>query len=287
MAQKIFTQIITGADIADLKTNIDGWASYGQVIKSRQTNSAGTACLIFYYAPYAPDDSLRFGNGKFVITWDGDVASCIYGLSVLLGLGEKATLYVTTDNVDGAGYFTWANVIQANADGFNLGCHGKTHTSFTSLSDVALAAELAAVDAAFIAHGLAAPTMCAYPSGDINAAKKLVVAVYRLSGRMWCGDASSFGVTHPLQYKDVDKYETNAFNMASGTPGVLFDMVTFKEKMLLAQQNKTFMIGINHGCTDIGAYATTKTSDLLEIVAYAHTIGMDIIDYSQLFALLP
>ena len=85
--------------------------------------------------------------------------------------------------------------------GWDFQCHSNTHPHFGQLTDAQIAAELQAVNDAFIAHGYPAPSHIAYPYGDYGknartqARIKAVVSLYRLSGRVVWGDMETYPIS--------------------------------------------------------------------------------------------
>lgn len=79
-------------------------------------------------------------------------------------------------------------------------CHSHTHPHFSQLTDAEIAAELLAVDNAFIAHGYPTPQHHAYPYGDYGksatsqARIKAVVSQYRLTGRVVWGKMETYPI---------------------------------------------------------------------------------------------
>jgi peptidoglycan/xylan/chitin deacetylase (PgdA/CDA1 family) len=67
--------------------------------------------------------------------------------------------------------------------GWDFECHTNTHPNLTALSADQIAAQFAAVNRAFEAHGYPDPQHTAYPSGAHNSLVESIVSKYRKSGR--------------------------------------------------------------------------------------------------------
>jgi len=225
------------------------------------------------------DPPVPFLAPKLVFTFDGNNAT-LYNETFRIFKDKSVpfTLYVTTDWAGNAGMFTWAQIQEMNEDGIDIQCHGQTHTRFTDLTAAELAAELLAVNAAFVANGLESPNHCAYPYGTSGAAVEAVVDNYRLTGVKY------YSLPAILQYRNLNKYQIGRYRIDT-----ILDQTTcnaFKAQIDDAVINNGAIITIGHsGWTNVYPYGI-KEEYLREIIDYAVSKGVDIISVSELYTLL-
>ena len=223
------------------------------------------------------DNSSAFDNGKLIITLDGDYESLFtIGFPLFVAQGVKATFYSWTDNIGAGGSYTWANMATMVAANMDMQCHGKSHTRETLLTALQLDAEIQAVDAAFVANGLAVPDHHAYPYGSQNATVIGVVDDYRLSGRTYS--------PNPIDtlYSDVNKYTMQSIGID------LLDedgINAIKYMMSAAQTLHGAIILTAHGFDEAPIISITS-AQMNELIDYGQSIGMDIITIDELYALL-
>lgn len=236
-------------------------------------------------ATFTTNNPSPFTSSKLLFGWDGNITSIITGAAYIRSIGGKSTIYVTSDTVGSAGCFTWAQLQAELAAGTEMGCHGKTHTVFTSLSDAALAAELQAVDDAFAANSLPSPVVVsAYPTGAANAANLLVIDNYRLSGRKAYTLSKAINIK-PL-YKNANHYTLPAQRIDAvytPEPTYMSDINTILETMDFCFANKSILVFYSHGYNN---GSDISKAEIDAIINHANEIGMEMINHGELVSLL-
>lgn len=195
--------------------------------------------------------------------------------------GKKLTVYITTDWIDTAGFLTPAQITQLITDGHDIQCHGKTHTSFTALTEAQLNTELDSVDTFFTTNGWAAPNHSAYTYGHQDASVKTIVANHRLTGREY----------YPGQVYNswLDKYEFYSYEMGE-TVSDRSRIDAIKAVIDEIAVNPRFAVVTGHNvCLDAEldtSLMKTSKSSLEELLDYAILKGVNIITISGLYELL-
>jgi len=220
----------------------------------------------------------NFNKGKLLLTIDCcQHASAYASFQLFQAQGVKGTFYVTTDVVDTADKVTWAQLQEMYAAGMDIQCHGQTHVDFTALSDAQIIAQYDAVDAAFIAHGIPAPTHTAYPQGLYNDHVIEQTTPKRLTGRTI---SDSFNADERFTYKVNDKFRLFAVNVANNVQPRI-DMTKFLNEVNL---KNTAVIVYCHGNTVAGSNIEATTAYLNSIIDLAQTLNLDIVTISELYS---
>lgn len=107
-----------------------------------------------------------------------------FAFPLMQSMGIKGTSYVITDFVGKPGYLTWAQIAIMIAAGWDFQCHTNKHGNVSDMTEAQLRADMEAVNAAFIAHGIEPPKHHAYPRGLTNDTAKTIMEDYRLTQRL-------------------------------------------------------------------------------------------------------
>jgi hypothetical protein len=214
-------------------------------------------------------------RGKLIITWDDGKAG-IYtnAFPIFVAKGVTATFYIVSDYVGTAGYVTWAQLREMAAAGMDIQCHTKDHGDLTTLSEAQTDANLQAVNAAFIANGLAAPSHTAYPGGQYNHTVKDYVANSRLTGRR-TGYAEIFATSdrYGLGSKWIDNGYLNALTMP-----------VIKGYIDTSNTNKSALCLYAHDCSVDGGELAISEANLAEIIDYALAVPVDVMSIKRLYS---
>jgi peptidoglycan/xylan/chitin deacetylase (PgdA/CDA1 family) len=89
--------------------------------------------------------ALAFPDGSNIaITFDdGSETDLLAAAPILCDTGFGATFYVTTGWIGKPGYMSSAQIKELSSQGFEIGCHSKTHAFLTDLDDAGLQREIA------------------------------------------------------------------------------------------------------------------------------------------------
>jgi hypothetical protein len=247
------------------------------IIRKVQENVNDEALINSYLrrkniAPHA------FDNGKFIMTWDGDVDD-IYdgGYAPCLEYGIRSTLYLQasalTDGSDN-GNITWPEVAIMAANGFEIQEHGYDHDQFILFTEEELIQNLVDMDTAITAHGYPLPRHVASPYGFTNIAVREVISRYKDTLR---------GVEqHQLLGKITDPYSLPAIGLGAVTNSgaglqYILDHIEY------ARIHKSALILYCHGA-DLNSGTTPES--LRTIFAAVIAAGLDNIWISELYNLL-
>lgn len=145
------------------------------------------------------------GNAVCFSTDDGYATnySLLYPLFVSRGI--KASFHIITSFIGGAGRNTWAELLEMQNAGFDIGDHSVDHPNYTTLTDAQLTAQFDGVDSAFVSNGLALPRHGGYPYGAYSAAVMAKAALYRDTMR---GGAGAY------VYKASDKFHLESYDIS-------------------------------------------------------------------------
>lgn len=125
----------------------------------------------------------RTPGPKVCFTFDDHYAS-VYTNTFpgMVAAGHNATIYVSTVNVGGAGYMTWAQLIAAQAAGWEIGGHGHLHLPYTGMSDADKNTDMSTCRSLLRAQGLTGKNL-AYPGTLYDASTKRYAQKYFRSAR--------------------------------------------------------------------------------------------------------
>lgn len=221
----------------------------------------------------------EFNRGKLVLTFDDALAEVYsYGLPVLVEKGVHATFFVNNLDALTGHHVTWAQLLEMHQAGMDIQCHTNSHPANPYLADLTteqIIAQITGVTNAFAAHGLPAPVHHGYPSGSYN--DKVVDAIFNLRQT---ARTTNEGMDRGLFNKFADKYhlptlQIDVINEAR--------MTLLKSRMLLAQQTKQALIFFGHNIGPNSTYgSTTQVADLITIIDYARSIGVDVVSMEEL-----
>lgn len=221
-------------------------------------------------------------KGTIAFTFDDGYASfynIVYPL--FAARNKKATNFPIINYIgssyDGKNTMSWANLLTLQNAGFEIGSHGETHTSFTTLSEVQLRAELDAVDVAFLANGLPSPSTLAYPGGQYNASVETIVAdYYDMARDSIPGDQSYF----PYDAPDIDKYKIGVLNIGSSTYD---DIDNLKAAIDIYRYRGTIVVLMVHNIVaSAPASGERTTAYLTELLDYCIEKEMNIKTFAEL-----
>jgi peptidoglycan/xylan/chitin deacetylase (PgdA/CDA1 family) len=214
-----------------------------------------------------------FDNGKLVLSVDGNVDSLrTITVPLLLSKGVTCTMFTTS----GHGGYTMEQAKAMYDLGMDIQCHTATHPDLEGLSEAELIAELEAQNTAFSAVGIPSPIHFAYPFGSGDADTIPIISKYRLTARDYFIVPS---VYYPL-YGDVDKYNIPGFKIDEEIINDEDYRDIVKERILWTKEQKGALSVMWHGNTE------EYIHNLEEIIDYAVSVGVDIINISELYALL-
>jgi peptidoglycan/xylan/chitin deacetylase (PgdA/CDA1 family) len=135
------------------------------------------------------------------ITVDDAYASVVaHAWPLFKRAGFPFTVFVATAAVDQgqAGIMSWAQVRALAADGVTIGGHSHAHPHYPALSAEAVRADLAAMNARFMAELGAVPTVFAYPYGEAGRADMALVRD--------AGFAAAFGQNSGPVYPEAERF---------------------------------------------------------------------------------
>ncbi|MCW2951944.1 MAG: hypothetical protein JWQ48_1114 [Conexibacter sp.] len=110
-----------------------------------------------------------------VLGFDGGLASQYANRAVLTNRGVHATFFVSSGKVGRAGYMTWAQLTQLQADGHEIGSNGVDRVALPPLTTAQQQHQACDDRTALQSHSLTVRNF-AYPGGQTNAAVKAVLA---------------------------------------------------------------------------------------------------------------
>ncbi|HYV14817.1 MAG TPA: Ig-like domain-containing protein [Conexibacter sp.] len=193
--------------------------------------------------------------------FDDGLASQYAHRSILQAHGIKATYFINSANVGGAGYVTWSQIADLAAGGNEIAGHTLDHANLPTLSAADQQREVCDDRQALISHGFDVRNF-AYPFGAWNAAVKTVV-----SG---CGYLSA-RTTGGTDYPDGPVYaETvppkNALTLRAFQPRLTTTLATFQDVIDKARFSGGGWVNlVMHGvcddpCTGGGDYDTNANT---------------------------
>jgi poly-beta-1,6-N-acetyl-D-glucosamine N-deacetylase len=118
----------------------------------------------------------------------------------LKAAGFPFTVFVATEQIDGANrdFMTWDEIRTLAKAGVTIGSHGASHLHMTETSAAHNAAEIRASNARFVSELGAAPSVFAYPYGEMSLAVRTEV--------MTAGYVAAFGQHSGVAYAGGDLY---------------------------------------------------------------------------------
>jgi len=244
------------------------------ICKATQSEADEEAINTYFKNEYM--SKYRFDSGKLVFGWDGDLMNYIWtGHSILHEYGIKDTLFMCGHG--GGGLYNaamWNIVATMVANGTEIQEHGYDHPRFTELTEQQLIDNLAAMDNVLnTEQGYDLPMHVAYPYGSSNNLVRSTVATYKNTGR-GIREVQLLGTT-------TQKYDLPGIGIGLNTPE---GIQLIKDQVDYAIANKTAFILYCHGIDEItgGPNAATLTT----IAQYIQASGIEIINHSELYALL-
>jgi len=216
-----------------------------------------------------------FDNGKLLLTDDGNVGDLYdYTFPYAVANNLPITFYVV-----GTGFpedwIAGGEALEMHNAGMDIQCHSKDHSAdITDMDEDGITEEVTYNNTAFVAAGIPSPEHSAYPYGYNTNKIKAIWGQYRKTCRTYETELDDF----VYFYRDVNKFEIPGNHVPC--PFVEANMDALKSKLDEAQANKAAMSFMWHGGGE----------DCIEmigiIISYAQSIGMDIINMSQLYPLL-
>lgn len=213
-----------------------------------------------------------FDKGKLVLSFD-DGTSDFYNVvaPLLKGNGVRGTVYVIASAVNTVGKLSWSMLEELENDNFDIECHTYNHSHLTTLSETEVKAEYTLLNDAFTANGITPPQHTAYPYGEQNANVQTWTATLRSSARA-VGDGLIEKSTNLFALPCYTMTET-AHAEITRISGILND----------ANRKYSGVILYGHAVDVIG---NMSSSQLLQIIDYAKSIGMDIVTHKELYSLM-
>jgi peptidoglycan/xylan/chitin deacetylase (PgdA/CDA1 family) len=223
------------------------------------------------------DESIRFDNGKLLLSIDGNMGTLYtITLPLLVSKGWPCTFYICSYFQDD--WFTGGvdSIAREMYDaGMDMQCHSKSHTQEDTLTEDELHAEMQHVNNSFTSAGIPTPEHHAYPFGSYNGQAMGVISQYRKTGRAYQASASYY-----TYYNNQDKFILPGSQVDEGYISTEDQRTAIKEALYKCQQQKGFMSLMWHQQSEDGKV------NLVEIIEYAENIGMDVVDMSELLPLL-
>lgn len=235
------------------------------------------------YYPFAGYNPIRKGNIAF--TFDDGYLSCYDKIMPEFAVrGVKGSFYIATDKIIAGSYngvqcMTWTQLLELNNAGNEIGYHGQTHIPFTSITDVALRAELDNEKALFLSHGIPVPTTLAYPNGAYTTTIKLTVSEYVKMAR---GVLETTQPVWPYELPVVDKFMMPTINPSASTYD---DISVLKSVIDLYRLRGTNLILMWHNIVEsnpISGGERTR-SYMNEILDYCLSKSMHIMTLTELY----
>ena len=224
----------------------------------------------------------RFDDGKIVFSWDDSQGNLYtYGMPIFVDKGISVTVF---DNgvITGTqpSRLTPANKIEMYNAGMDMQCHSDAnHVNLTTLSEVQLLANLQNVNDGFTTMGIPTPNHIAYPGGAYNDNVKLWCSAMRLTGSTSAGSP----VVSQLTYPKDDKFVIKRIAIDNISEA---NLILLKALMDYAKCSKACIVLYGHGVLPNNDTYEIGESELIEIIDYANEVGLDIINYSELYPLL-
>lgn len=242
----------------------------------KKTADDATTELYYFNLLKARLESLRFNKGKFLFTFDGNLLPIKNGTDYLISQGLTGTVYVVGIG-DGASwwghpnYFTVAEVKDMYDHGIDIQNHSKTHPpDLLGMTDEQIIEELTYNNTFFPGTlGIPAPNHFAYPYGHQNEHVQDLCSQHQLTGR----GTEAF----PLEYKECAKFNLPLFQLDGG-----FDIDLLLPDIQRVARDKSVMICHAHRIDDYGM----TQADFEQVITWARSEGLDIINISQLSDLL-
>jgi surface protein len=278
-SSKNYNKFLRTIDGRTLLNTVPFHAGYAQYFPNgeEQTNRDYLINTKGWTITHTGTSPVAFNKANLVLTFDDGVDSTyINGFPIFQNKGVKGTFYIVSDQIGNSNRMTWSEVLAMHNAGQDMQCHSKDHVSLNTLNQAQLLANLQAVNDAFIANGLPAPTQLAYPSGQYSTTIAPWVATMRHTGRKTSPGFVLFG---------ADKIALKAEG---------FDNINDAEleatKILIDQaiENQTTLILFSHGVSTGDEPYTIHPDKLSAIIDYAlsKASGIDIITMSELDALM-
>jgi peptidoglycan/xylan/chitin deacetylase (PgdA/CDA1 family) len=182
-------------------------------------------------------------DGLVVLTFDDSVASQVTHVAPLLKkLGFGATFFITEGfefAQDKEHYMTWEQIVQLNADGFEVGNHTRAHKGVNGQKEPEMDADIEYIEKQCVANGIPMPRSFCYPG---YATSPVAARVLQNRGYLFAraGGARAFD---PL--KDNPLMMPQAFD---GKPASTLDQ--FKEAVAQAKDGNIAVLTF-HGVPDI------------------------------------
>ena len=136
-------------------------------------------------------------NGCVVFTYDDGYASVFSTVAPqFTARGVKGTAFVTISLLETPTYMTWAQVLALQAQGWEIGSHGLTHTAFSAANVLEQASRSYEI---LTTSGVAVKTL-AYPYGTQDSGIRSVVRRYYTGARATVEDAYCY---YPIKRYEV------------------------------------------------------------------------------------
>ena len=270
---KNLCQRISAANLPALEAAIDVWLiANGVTLRRKWINQAGTEALLFYHTVL--DASLV--NPLLVFTFDNvEIGQFNLAYPLFLAKGCAGTFYCNLNEIGTVGCMTWANIVAMAGGGMDMQDHSQTHTDFTTLTPAQMLLECAAVDAAFIAAGLAAPTHFSYPWGAYNNTVIQTLSTVRQT----CRTYTNWTTSYIHAERSTFRYELQSYRIDDVLSFNVNDFINYH--MEACRISKGIMVTLSHAVNVLGGGAT-KISDIETIIDYAQAHGFVIVTIAGL-----
>jgi peptidoglycan/xylan/chitin deacetylase (PgdA/CDA1 family) len=142
------------------------------------------ALLVLGCSPASrPEMAFQEPTGIISITFDDALASFYdNGLPALGAHSIRGTIYVSTNNIDQAGYMTVSGLHHARLQGWEIGAHTMGHPNLAGLPDFMIHRELWGAKTQLEAWGFS-PTTMATPFCSTSAVVQSIIPLYYESNR--------------------------------------------------------------------------------------------------------
>lgn len=214
-----------------------------------------------------------FANAKLVLSFDDGYKDFYNIIAPLLeSKGLRGTVYTIGTGIGGpVTFLSWAEIADLITRGHDIQCHSYSHLHLTTLNEAQVLAEYTQHDDLFVAHSLPKRTHTAYPFGENNANVQTWTATLRDSAR---------GTVEGLVELNSNKFALCAYSVSSAAEALMSRVGPILDN---AQEKLSAIIFYSHHIDQAGQITS---ADLVAIINYAQSLGMDIITHSELYDLI-
>ncbi len=234
----------------------------------------GTLTVDDYYLNGSVATGNSFVEGMVSFTFDDGWESTFKnGLPILNSAGIKSTNYIISEVIGDVedGYATLDDILQAQAQGHEIGSHSKTHPDLTAISHDDMVDEVANSKRDLEALGAKSITSIAFPFGNWNESVKQAV-----KDAGYIGSRTALVQNEGLNYRDGDPYLLKTISVESNT-----SINDIKYWIDQAVSTKTWIILVFHKVDGSGEQYSITPEKLTQITDYVRQKIIKTITISQ------